>query len=292
MSSSLHRPLREDDAEQVAALFAESYGEARLVDAEEIRSWVRNTQFEPDWLRVLEEDGRVVGYADIWPKSDVLEVDLAAPGHWDTVLEWAESEAGARGIPTVRLQVPHEHSLATIVEARGYTPWRHSLRMEIELEAPPLRPSFPPGIVVRAYRDDDQRALIEAIDEAFAQDPFHEPTTDSKFREFFLNARGFDPSLYFLACDGEHLAGFSLCYSQRGGDLDLGWIGTLGVLTPWRRQGLGEAVLRHSFAELYARGKRRVGLGVDAQNVTGALRLYERAGMRAVNRSDNWRKDV
>jgi ribosomal protein S18 acetylase RimI-like enzyme len=53
------------------------------------------------------------------------------------------------------------------------------------------------------------------------------------------------------------------------------------VRRPWRKRGLGLALLNHSFGEFYRRGYRRVGLGVDAQNLTGALRLYEKAGMRA-----------
>jgi len=59
----------------------------------------------------------------------------------------------------------------------------------------------------------------------------------------------------------------------------MGWVGTLGVRRPYRRQGLGLALLRHSFAEFYRRGRRRVGLGVDSQNLTGATRLYQKAGM-------------
>ena len=57
---------------------------------------------------------------------------------------------------------------------------------------------------------------------------------------------------------------------------------------PWRRRGLGETLLRAAFRELYLRGRRRVGLGVDAENVTGALRLYERVGMHVMRRGDNW----
>jgi ribosomal protein S18 acetylase RimI-like enzyme len=47
-------------------------------------------------------------------------------------------------------------------------------------------------------------------------------------------------------------------------------------------------LLRSSFNALYDRGLRRVGLGVDAQNVTGALGVYERAGMHRVRQNDNW----
>ena len=291
-SSSPLRELREDDAEQVAALFVETFGPARKLDAEEIRSWLRNTEFEADWLRVLDEDGTVVGYGDIWPKDDVLELDAAAPKRWDVFFDWAEHEATARAIPHVRTQVPHGHELANVVAARGYEAWRHSLTMEIELDTTPRRPELPRGVESRSYRDDDEPQLIAALNDAFAEDPFWQHVTRSSFREFWLRARGFDPALWALAFDGGELAGFSLAYPERGTDTELGWVATLGVRRPWRRRGLGEALLRGSFAALHRRGKRRVGLGVDAQNVTGALRLYERAGMRAVRRSDNWQKTL
>ena len=67
---------------------------------------------------------------------------------------------------------------------------------------------------------------------------------------------------------------------------------TLGVRRPWRKRGLGLALLRHSFNEFYRRGKRKVGLGVDAQNLTGALRLYENAGMHVDQTSDLYEKEM
>src|SRR5205807_1100831 len=123
------RPLREEDADAVAALFAASFGRARLIDAEEIFTWLRNEEFEPGWLRVLEEDGRVVGYGDIWPQADDLWLDVAAPGREAAFFAWAEDEARERGIPLVRVQVPHEHPLADVAASRGYVTWRHSLTM-------------------------------------------------------------------------------------------------------------------------------------------------------------------
>jgi mycothiol synthase len=286
------RELRESDAEQVAALFVECFGDARLVDPEEIRSWLRNSELEPGWLRVLEENGGVVGYGDIWPKEQALDLDAATRGRWEPIFDWAEEEARTRGIPNVRIQIPHEHPLAAYAERRGYEPWRFSHRMEISLGAPPVRAVFPAGIVVEPFRDEQEGQLIDGINAAFADDPFHEDMGASNFQQFFRGARGFTPDLFFLAWDAGELAGFSLCHPQHGSDLELGWVNTLGVLAPWRRQGLGEALLRHSFAELHGRGRRRVGLGVDAQNVTGALRLYERVGMRIVDRNDNWQKTV
>ena len=86
----------------------------------------------------------------------------------------------------------------------------------------------------------------------------------------------FDPSLWFLAVDGDEIAGVTLCKTLAGE----GWIGVVGVRRPWRKRGLGLALLRHALAEYHRRGVRKVGLSVDAEGVTGALRLYRRAGMR------------
>jgi len=59
----------------------------------------------------------------------------------------------------------------------------------------------------------------------------------------------------------------------------MGYIPTLAVLKPFRRRGLGQALLQQSFQALQERGVQRVGLDVDAKNNTGANRLYQRVGM-------------
>jgi ribosomal protein S18 acetylase RimI-like enzyme len=66
----------------------------------------------------------------------------------------------------------------------------------------------------------------------------------------------------------------------------------VGVRRPWRRRGLALALLHHSFAQLARRGATRVGLGVDAENTTGAVRLYRRASVHAERTSDIWEKRV
>ena len=78
--------------------------------------------------------------------------------------------------------------------------------------------------------------------------------------------------------DGDQIAGTLIAAPELGG----GWVASIGVREPWRRRGLGLALLRRSFGQFWDRGERRVQLGVDAGNATGALRLYERAGMHVV----------
>jgi len=102
----------------------------------------------------------------------------------------------------------------------------------------------------------------------------------------------FDESLYFVAMDGDEIAGFSLCYDVTGEGPNVGAVEQLGIRRPWRQRGLGLALLQHSFGELYQRGRTTVTLGVDAQSLTGALRLYEKAGMHVRHRADRFEKEL
>jgi len=286
------RELREADADAVVELFRQTYGDQRPLDAAEVASWLRNPELQREWLRVLEVDGGVAGYGDINVLGEVLAVDLAAPGHEDVFLAWAEKEARVLGARRVRLYFPAGHELARLLEARGYGYWRSSYTMQVELgDEPPAASALPPRLEVREYSDPDAETLRAALNEAFADDPFHTELTRGRFREFHLHQRGFDPTLWQLAWDRAELAGFVLAFPERNGDGSIGAIDTLGVRPPWRRRGLGEALLRRGFRLLHARGLRKIALGVDAEN-PAALRLYERLGMRVVRQGDNWVLDV
>jgi mycothiol synthase len=98
----------------------------------------------------------------------------------------------------------------------------------------------------------------------------------------------FDPSLWKIAWDGDQVAGVSLNRHRMG----IGWIRTLGVRRPWRKRGLGEALLLYSFAEFYRRGRSTIGLGVDAQNPTGATRLYQKVGMTPASEFVTFEKEL
>ena len=160
--------------------------------------------------------------------------------------------------------------------------------MEAVLDGATEAPGPPNGIALRTFGEQDAEALRAALNDAFAETPGHHDISPLGFREFHLNSRGVDTTLWTLAWSGDDVAGFVLAYPERVGDPALGWVGTLAVRKPWRRRGLGGTLLLTSFRDLYDRGRRRVGLGVDAENVDGAVRLYERAGMHVVQRFDNW----
>jgi predicted N-acetyltransferase YhbS len=106
------------------------------------------------------------------------------------------------------------------------------------------------------------------------------------------NPARYDPALWFIAEEDGQVAGTAICEPSSVEDPNMGWVGTLGVRRTWRKRGVGMALLQHSFRALYLRGRRKVGLGVDAASLTGATRLYERAGMRVNLQFDQYAKEV
>jgi mycothiol synthase len=294
MSSLRVRQLRREDAEDVARLFVESFGEARQMDAGEIEEWLGNEALDPEKLLVLVDGDRVVGYFDLWLQEETVDIDLAAPGIWDEALGHAENVARALGAKKARTFFVAGHDVERVVSGRGYGPIRASWTMEIEfgVEAPAESP-VPDGIDIRPYRHpDDERAVYEAHVEAFADHWEYHREPFEQWRQFTVEARNFDPSLWLVAWADAEVAGYALNYPERPGDPGYGFVGTLGVRRPWRRHGLGEALLRRSFAALHARGQRKVRLTVDAENPTGATRLYERAGMRVLRQANTWEREL
>jgi ribosomal protein S18 acetylase RimI-like enzyme len=168
--------------------------------------------------------------------------------------------------------------------------------MRIDMDTPPVVPEWPAGITLHTYNPEtDLEAVYRAVNDSFRDHyghidmPFEEGL--KRFKHFMTGYEGFDPTLWFIAMDGNDVAGVCLCREKSYDNPEVGYINTLGVLRPWRKRGIGLALLRHSFSELYRRGKRKAGLGVDAQNLTGALRLYENAGMHVHQAFDRYEKE-
>lgn len=277
----------------VVGIYREAWGESRPIDAADLHSWLRHPEVDPEQLRVLEIDGCIAGYGDIWIGDGVVALEVAAPDHWDCFLTWAEASARESGAKRVRVVSHGGDALPSAAASRGYVLWRSAYTMAIDFDdSPPAAPVSAPGIALRAYRPSDEKRLRDGINEVFRDDPFFGRLSTDGFRGDYLEAPGMEPGLWVLAWDGDELAGFALGFSAWHGEEGSGEVKSLGVREPWRRKGLGETLARSAFLRLHARGLRQVLLGVDASNETEAVRLYERVGMRIVQQLDNWALDL
>jgi mycothiol synthase len=281
------RPPRDDDFDAMLALMnaaqLATFGEAD-VTADELRTWLTTPSVDPTRdIRLLEEQGRLLGYVDAdkdssrWWSDVKIHPEADADAVLPELVAWLEQRAGD-GTLRVWTGATDERMVGAF-KRLGFEEHRHSYRMEIALDDEPREPVWPDGITVRAYHPDDERLAYDLTVEVWqdTSDPLEE--TFEEWRHWTTQRAGFDPSLWFLAVDGDEPAGFSFC-RQDDTDPNAGYVGTLGVRRAWRRRGLGEALLLQSFAEFRKRGYTRATLGVDASSPTGATRLYERAGMK------------
>src|SRR5262245_1118133 len=290
------RPTSVDEAPAIKALLEEhalaSFGEPELSE-EEVRSWFGQKNLE---FRVVERDGELVGYLDIQLQesgrfpADVRTLDAEAAA---LLLAEAVQIGRERGANVVRSFVQGDDPvLRPVLEDAGWQPIRYSFQMQIELGGELPTPQWPDGLSPRNLRPGEEERVYEAHMDAFADHWEHHRSTFEDWYDFNVGRHSFDPSLWWLVDEGDELAAISLNAWHFSGDPQFGWVHVLGVRPPWRRRGLATALLHHSFRDFKARGARRVGLGVDGENTTGAVRLYERVGMHVVRRIDDYEKTL
>jgi mycothiol synthase len=235
-------------------------------------------------------DGRAVGYGDVFEGEAFGMVDPEWRGRGIGGWLLGRIEELATDRPTLEVSAPAgDQAFRELVERGGYRRGRSTWLMRLDMGEPPPQPAWPDGIRVRSFdRDADARAVHDLVEDAFADIGNQPPRSYEFWAQVHLERPGFDPALWFLAVDGDELVGVNLAQSGPLG----GYVAQLAVRRGQRGRGVGLALLRHGFGELYRRGVREVYLNVDSENRTGATRLYERAGMRVQHRYDNWVKHL
>ncbi len=289
----------------IAACDVAEWGEPEFT-LEDMRADWRSPEIdlETDAWVVLAPEGRPVGYAAVFNRENVrFYADVFVhPEHCGRGIgtHLAQlSEARARQLepeasPETRVNLLNTISSVNeagrrLLEDEGYTLARHFWRMRIEMDEMPPPAEWHNGVRIRTFvPDQDDYATFEAMEESFKDHWGYLPWRFDSFKQGLIEREDFDPNMWFLAMDGDKIAGGALCHSYP----NEGWINILGVRHPWRRQGLGLGLLLHSFREFYRHGQRKVSLGVDSQNETGATRLYRRAGMQVVRQFDTYEKEL
>jgi mycothiol synthase len=289
-----------DDLDAVVELgnaFERAFLGAESFSAGEIADEWRQLDLERDAWLIDAADGRLAGYATLEERGDgrfmsdgYVHPELRGLGVGGTLVDLAEERARDRGARSVQNTiVAADEAAVAVLESRGYRPVRHFYRMAIELGDDPPEPDWPKGVRVEPFRERDALAFHEAIEDAWQDHWEHSPRSFELFREWLIEGSRYDPALWTVVRAGDEIAGGTICEADYYG---MGWVRSLFVRRPWRRHGLGMALLQNAFRLFHERGERQVGLGVDAESPTGATRLYERAGMHVVEETAVYRKEL
>lgn len=238
------------------------------------------------WL-VHDARGEVAAYAELESMDPSSSIDGFLPTHprhregplrpslLRFVQERAQDVATGADVALWVSTPSTDDAFARDAVQAGFRRVRVFLHMDRQID-PSYEPGGPPpGVTIRSSVDpDDDRVVHRLLEDTFVGHFGIDPMPFEAWRREFKNEL-YDPSLVLLAeLDGQ-LVGIATSWMPEG----LGWVGELGVLAAHRGRGIGTALLRASFAALAARGVTVVRLNVDAENATGARRLYGAVGM-------------
>jgi ribosomal protein S18 acetylase RimI-like enzyme len=182
-----------------------------------------------------------------------------------------------------------------VLEAAGFQPARWFFDMvRPDLDGVPAL-ALPDGLDVRPIDRSNVRAVWDADIEAFADHWGGFDHSEEHLRRW-LDAPTTDLSLWVVAFDGDEVAAgvINAIDEEQNAALGVrrGWLSSVFTRRPWRRRGLASALIARSLVLLRERGQTSAALGVDADNPSGALGLYEGLGFRVDQRAVAWRKEL
>lgn len=147
------------------------------------------------------------------------------------------------------------------------------LRRDLTIALP--APQWPAGTQLDHYRADLAPAIHAVLRLTQDQGGGRVPNLETWQHQFTTDAE-FDPTLCLVASNDEGILAVAQCWTSA-------FIKNLSVHPCAQGQGLGRALLLHSFQTFKQRGEPYVDLKVRESNLR-ARQLYESAGMRFVLR--------
>ncbi len=283
------RPARPDDARALLTVYNE-YDTAELGQPEmqlsDIEGWLT---IEGNERIVAEDDGRVVGYADVGGNGEAETVVLpsyeGARELQRELLDWVVTTGTERAVGRLEhFAGTSPDGAAALLSDAGFVHARTIWRMARAVTGELTEPRLPTGVGLRPFdRDRDGRAVWQVVMAAFAGTFGSHPRPFEEWSTLVLE-QGCD---VVCAVEDDAVVAVATTDVRQGA----GHVGQLAVLPQHRGRGLGLALLQECFRRDAACGLTSTTLTVDGDNVL-ARRLYEKAGMAVVAEYRRWERDV
>ncbi len=232
-----------------------------------------------------------------------VQPDLRRRGVGRALLRWTERRAREAAAEWTGAE-PHrlgswvnetQPGAIALLESEGYEPARYGFMMVRPLSEPISEAPLPTGLEVRPVAEVDHRRIWDADTEAFRDHWDAAVRTEEDFVGWF-STPGIDTSLWRVAWDGDEVAGsvMNFIYEEENEKMGVnrGWLDHVSVRRPWRRRGLASALIADSLRALRDRGLEEAALGVDSENPSGALGVYEALGFRRFQTGISFRKSL
>ncbi|MGW7686722.1 GNAT family N-acetyltransferase [Kribbella sp. NPDC054772] len=251
--------------------------------------------------------GRLIGYGIAHASTSVADVDRVRvegtidpewrrQGLGTTLMHWLIRRAGelhAEKHPDTPGQVgvgasTHNVSADSLFRSLGFEDERYFFDMRRPLDEPVPAAPVADGFELRSYDPAYEEALREAHFESFSDHWGWSPPTPEAWRSRNVGSRAFRGAQSYVALDGDTVAAYVNGYEWEADTEVTGvrelYIGQVGTRRAYRGRGLARATIAKVLAEAAQAGYQRASLGVDADNPTGALGLYEHLGFTTHNK--------
>jgi mycothiol synthase len=186
-----------------------------------------------------------------------------------------------------------EKGAIAMFEKSGYQPARYEFNMHRPISDPLPEALMPVGLEVRPVKDEHIRPIWDAMQEAFKDHWGFVLESDLKLQEW-QSEPSFQPQLWKVAWEGDQVAGMVLNFINESENQEYkrlrGYTEGISVRRPWRKQGLARSLIVQSIQMFKDMGMTETALGVDSQNLSGALRLYQGVGYRQTKQFIVYRK--
>ncbi|MBX3056142.1 MAG: GNAT family N-acetyltransferase [Anaerolineae bacterium] len=215
------------------------------------------------------------------------------------LMSWIEARARqkADGRPALIQTSCRDHNQDRIdlFTQQGFRPTRYFYRMQRDLHQPIPDVSLPEGLQLRPWQTELDNATRLAFNDSFQDHYGFFPVNEEIWHVGFSGKPEFRGDLTRLALDdADNVIGFCLCSVSVGRNEQTGWnegiLEDIGVIQGWRKKGIASALIVAAMRALKEAGLDKAALGVDTENPTGALRLYENLGFYAMRRSITFTK--
>ncbi len=181
-----------------------------------------------------------------------------------------------------------------ILESLGYEAVRFFIEMSRTLEGIPMA-ELPEGIEVREVKEEDKRKIWDANVEAFRDHWGYSPPTEEDYISY-KGSKYWQPELWQVAWDGDEVVSSVMNYIDydfnRKFGRNRGWTENISTRRAWRRRGIAKALIVLSMHMHKAKGMTEVALGVDTNNPSGALKLYQSLGYEKERTMMTYRKEM
>ena len=178
----------------------------------------------------------------------------------------------------------------------GFEPCRYFFTMERGFGTPPTELPVPDGLQLVMFDPAYDEPLRLTHNEVFLDHWGATPKDPDSWQTWFTGSRAFRGDLSYLVLDGEEIVSYSLGYEYVADIEATGirevWVGTVGTRRSHRGRGLAAVTVARLMVEAERTGYQRAALGVDADNPTGALGLYERLGYEVQSRFITYRLPI